>query len=209
MSATTATTTGTPCFPIEAATENGVALIGAYDADVDGPVGSGHVLLSGKDGLQRFRVSKGAARLSHVVATFLDGEDDCGVVPVPEVSDVALRHIATWLQHHEAGLDSMEEIPRPLPGRVEDHIGEWDAKFMYTHLVRGGDEKDNAMLIEVAMGANFMNIKYLLDMCCAGMATIIKGKTTAEIREVLNIENDFTPEEEERIAMENRWCEEQ
>lgn len=34
---------------------------------------------------------------------------------------------------------------------------------------------------------------------------MIKGKTPEEIRKTFNIENDFTPEEEEQIRKENEW----
>ena len=36
---------------------------------------------------------------------------------------------------------------------------------------------------------------------------MMKGKSKEEIRELFNIENDFTPEEEEQIREEERWAE--
>lgn len=50
-----------------------------------------------------------------------------------------------------------------------------------------------------------MNVKGLLDLTCQTVADMIKGKTTEEIREAFNIENDFTPEEEEEIRRKNMW----
>ena len=32
------------------------------------------------------------------------------------------------------------------------------------------------------------------------------GKTPEEIRKTFNIQNDFTPEEEQQIREENQWC---
>ena len=52
-----------------------------------------------------------------------------------------------------------------------------------------------------------MDIKDLLDLTCAKVASLIKGKTPEEIREMFGIENDFTPEEEQAIKEENKWCE--
>jgi S-phase kinase-associated protein 1 len=51
-----------------------------------------------------------------------------------------------------------------------------------------------------------MDIKGLLELACAKVATFIKGKTTEEIRELFGIENDFTPEEEAEIREENKWA---
>lgn len=197
-----------PHYPIDSAAENGVELIRPYNQDIDGPVAPGHVLLSGKEGAQRFLVSKKAARHSVVVASLLDDED-CQVVPLPEIPDSTLRLIATWLQHYEDGMDEEKELTKPLPGYIEDNVSEWAQKFLYTHLIRGGDEADNEALLSMTFGANFMNIQRLMDVCCASIASLIKGKTPQQIRDVLHIENDLTPEEEERIAEENRWCEEQ
>lgn len=37
---------------------------------------------------------------------------------------------------------------------------------------------------------------------------MIKGKSPEEIRKTFNIQNDFTPEEEDQIRRENEWAEE-
>ena len=37
---------------------------------------------------------------------------------------------------------------------------------------------------------------------------MIKGKSPDEIRKTFNIQNDFTPEEEDQIRRENEWAEE-
>lgn len=56
--------------------------------------------------------------------------------------------------------------------------------------------------------ANYMDIKALLDVGCKTVANMIKGKSPEEIRKTFNIQNDFTPEEEEQIRRENEWAEE-
>ena len=38
------------------------------------------------------------------------------------------------------------------------------------------------------------------------MASLMKGKTTEEIKKLFGITNDFTPEEEQQIIEENKWC---
>ena len=57
------------------------------------------------------------------------------------------------------------------------------------------------------MGANYLDIPPLVDLACAKVASMIKGKTPEEIRKRFNIENDFSPEEEEAVRAENRWAE--
>lgn len=46
----------------------------------------------------------------------------------------------------------------------------------------------------------------MLDLTCQTVADMIKEKTPEEIYKTFNIENDFTPEEEEKIKRENAWA---
>ena len=50
-----------------------------------------------------------------------------------------------------------------------------------------------------------MDIKPLLELASAKVASIIKDKTTEKIKKTFNIQNDFTPEEQQ-ILEENKWC---
>jgi len=128
------------------------------------------------------------------------------VIPLPNVNARTLKYVVQYIMHHHN--NKAEPIEKPLKGKVDDVISEWDKQFLYTDLVKSGDEKQHELLIEVIMAANFLNIKDLLDLTCACVASMIKGKTPEQIRALFNIENDFTPEEEEKIREENRWCEE-
>ena len=82
---------------------------------------------------------------------------------------------------------------------MTDVVGEWDAEFVSI---------DQEMLFALILAANYMDIKSLLDLTCAKVASMIKGKTPEEIRRTFNIVNDFTPEEEAQVREENKWCEE-
>jgi hypothetical protein len=65
---------------------------------------------------------------------------------------------------------------------------------------------DQEVLFELILAANYMDVKALLDLCCAKVASMMKGKPAEAIRKTFNIVNDFTPEEEEAIMAENKWC---
>ena len=78
-------------------------------------------------------------------------------------------------------------------------VQEWYANFI---------KIDQDTLFELILAANYMDIKPLLDLTCAAVASQIKGKSPEEIRKIFNIVNDFTPEEEAQVREENKWCEE-
>jgi len=94
----------------------------------------------------------------------------------------------------------MEHIPKPMPSpNMADFVSQWDADFM--------ERGDQEMLFELVLAANNLDIPSLLDLTCAKVASIIKGKTPEEIRETFNID-PYTPEEEAQVRAENAWCEE-
>ena len=66
---------------------------------------------------------------------------------------------------------------------------------------------DQEMLFEIILASNYLDIKPLLDVGCKTVANMIKGKSPEEIRKTFNIQNDFTPEEEDQIRRENEWAE--
>ena len=80
-----------------------------------------------------------------------------------------------------------------------DQIPKWDEDFFNV---------DQALVFELILAANYLDIKGLLNLGCKIVAKMIRGKTPEEIRKHFNIKNDFTPEEEEKIRKENEWCNE-
>ena len=155
-----------------------------------------------------YKVSREAAKMSGLIKDMLDdqSEGEQAVIPVPNVNGRTLKYVVQYMEHHHN--QRAEPLEKPLRGKIEDVISEWDKQYLFTDLVKDHDEKQHELLIDVIMAANFLNVKELLDLTCACVASMIKGKTPEQIRALFNIENDFTPEEEEKIREENRWCEE-
>tara|TARA_Y100000991_G_scaffold215681_1_gene207411 strand:- start:4774 stop:5277 length:504 start_codon:yes stop_codon:yes gene_type:complete len=96
--------------------------------------------------------------------------------------------------------DPFQKIDKPLKSDDLSYcVGKEYINFL--------DTMEMELLFEVIKAANFLEIESLLDLTCAKVATMLKGKSVEEIRETFGIENDFTPEEEEEIKKENAWCE--
>lgn len=141
------------------------------------------------------------AVLSELVKTMIDedqDDEDPQEIPLPNVKSAILAKVIEFLQHYK--VEAMTEIEKPLKSsNMAEVIQEWYAAFV---------EVDQEILFEMILAANYMDIKPLLDLTCASVASMVKGKTPEEIRKCFNIVNDFTPEEEAHVREENKWCEE-
>ncbi|KAH0290728.1 E3 ubiquitin ligase SCF complex, Skp subunit [Aureobasidium namibiae CBS 147.97] len=118
-------------------------------------------------------------------------------IPIMNVSEAVLRKVLEWCDHHKKDPAPEKDDDADTRKKTTD-IEEWDQKFM---------QVDQEMLFEIILAANYMDIKALLDVGCKTVANMIKGKSPEEIRKTFNIQNDFTPEEEEQIRRENEWAE--
>ncbi|KIW51762.1 E3 ubiquitin ligase complex SCF subunit sconC [Exophiala xenobiotica] len=118
-------------------------------------------------------------------------------IPIPNVNAAVLKKVIEWCQHHKHDPPSSNEDDSDSRKKTTD-IEEWDQKFM---------QVDQEMLFEIILAANYLDIKALLDVGCKTVANMIKGKSPEEIRKTFNIQNDFTPEEEDQIRRENEWAE--
>ncbi|KAI4241342.1 MAG: hypothetical protein L6R42_011297 [Xanthoria sp. 1 TBL-2021] len=118
-------------------------------------------------------------------------------IPIPNVNEPVLRKVIEWCDHHRSDPPASTDDDSDSRKKTTD-IDEWDQKFM---------QVDQEMLFEIILAANYLDIKPLLDVGCKTVANMIKGKSPEEIRKTFNIQNDFTPEEEDQIRRENEWAE--
>ncbi len=127
--------------------------------------------------------------------------DDSGTdedIPLPNVQRSVMEKIVAFCAHLRS--NPAPEIEKPLKSsNFIDVTTPWFADFV---------DLSQEMLFELILAANYLDIKALLDLSCAKVASQIKSKSVKEIRQFFNIENDFTPEEEQQIMEENKWAEE-
>jgi len=162
-----------------------------------------------------FEVDGKVAMMSELVKTMIGGIEDEGgssngsagsrsqEIPLPNVKTEVLvkvidycKHQVEYCKHHGA----VAPIQKPLvDSDMKKVVPAWDADFV---------DLEQETLFELILAANYMDIKPLLDLTCAKVASMIKGKTPEQIRKAFNIVNDFSPEEEQKVREENKWCEE-
>ena len=153
------------------------------------------ITLVSSDG-EKVEISSKAVQRSVLVKGIIEDYPDDAEVPLNNVKSNILKKIKEYLEHYEN--TEPKEIERPLQSQnFKECVDEWDFNYI---------DVDLDLIFELILGANYMDIKPLLELASAKVASIIKGKTTEEIRKTFGITNDFTPEEEQQIIEENKWC---
>ena len=153
------------------------------------------ITLVSSDG-EKMQISAKAAQRSQLVKGIIEDYPDDAEVPLNNVKSSILKKIKEYLEHYQDS--EPKEIERPLASQnYQDCVESWDFEFINIEL---------DTIFEIILAANYMDIKPLLELASSKIASIIKGKTPEEIRKIFNIQNDFTPEEEQQIRDENQWC---
>jgi len=146
---------------------------------------------------ESFTVERKVALMSELVKTMAEGDAEEQEIPLPNVKGEVLKKVVQYMKYHAD--NAAKEIEKPLKSaNMPDVVSQWDADFV---------DVDQELLFELILAANYMDIKPLLDLTCAKVASMIKGKTPEQIRKTFNIQNDFTPQEEEAVRAENKWAE--
>ncbi|KAJ4840077.1 hypothetical protein Tsubulata_046243 [Turnera subulata] len=136
---------------------------------------------------EEFVVEEAVAVQSQTIKHLI--QDGCSTdesIPLPNVTSPVLSKVIEYCKKHIGDIEEKEELKA------------WDAEFV--------KDDDFDALASLIMAANFLDIKGLLDLVAQTLANMIKEKSPEEIRRMLNIKNDFTPEEDEAYRKENQWA---
>ena len=146
---------------------------------------------------------KQVACKSVLIKGVLDDNDE-DAVPLPSVTKPILDKVLVYMNYISEPEKKLPKIKCPLvdadlKNSIEDH---WYVDYVNI---------DKKHLYDVILAANFMDIKSLLKLTTAKVATYLKGKTLLEMRAEFGIgENDhgFSEEEYKQVLLENKWAEE-
>ena len=127
-----------------------------------------------------------AAERSFLLKGLLQDYSDDNEIPMPDIKGDILKKCVEYMTHYKDS--EPREIPRPLPSpNLLEVTDEWDVNFI------SGIDLDS--VFDVINAANYLDLKPLLDLSCARIASIMKGKSAEEIRSIFNLENDLTEDE--------------
>lgn len=160
----------------------------------------------------QYKSTVSAMKMSETIKQLIEDAGIDNPIPLPNVAAEELEKVITFCQHHYTDPVSVTSVDNDNNNNNKnqssdpnedclhaDDICEWDVEFIkFT---------DINEVFRMILASNYLDIKALLDLSCKTVANQIKGKTPEEIRVTFDIQDDFTPEEEERVRKENEWCE--
>ncbi|CAL5086229.1 unnamed protein product [Urochloa decumbens] len=163
---------------------------------------------------ERFEVAEAAATLSQTIRHMI--EDGCtdGGVPLPNVTGSILAKVIEYCNKHAPAATASAEAAAGEGSSSSAAAAEGSsssaAAVPSTEELKVFDDAfvdvEIPALFDLILAANYLDIKGLLEITCQKVADCIKDKTPEQIREIFNIKNDFTPEEEEEVRRENQWA---
>jgi len=104
---------------------------------------------------------------------------------------LSFQHVSEYLNYHK-GVEP-PSIAKPIRSRNLSRIVEdpEDVKF--------ANSLSMSEIFKVIIDANYIGCKSLLHLLCAKVATLIKGKSPAEIRRILSQDSDEAEEDDESL----------
>ncbi|XP_038692898.1 SKP1-like protein 1A [Tripterygium wilfordii] len=148
------------------------------------------ITLISSDG-ESFEMDETVALEAQTIKHMIEDGVSEGGIPTPNVTSKILAKVIEYCKKH------VESKSADDGSRSDDELKAWDTEFM---------KVDQRTVFELALAANYLNIKGLLELTCQTAADMIKEKTPEEVRTIFNVENDFTEEEEAEIRRDNYWA---
>ena len=140
-----------------------------------------------------------AAKRSNLIKEFIKDFPENNI-PLNSINYKTLLKIKEYLEHYENS--EPKEIRQPLPKKdFKNIVDSWDYNFI---------DLQNETIFEIMLAANFMDIRPLLNLTCAKIASEITGKNELQIKDLFKMGKDRDMNENEIIDnMENKLLEEE
>ena len=140
-------------------------------------------------------LSTKAASRSKLLSGMIEDYPEDSEFPLNKINGETLEKVKEYLSHYQDS--EPRQIEKPLQKDFKDCVNEWDYKFI-------GD--DNSQILALIFAANFMDIKPLLELAAAKVATLIRGTTTESIRKDFDIK-DISQEEDKQMQKDKSYLE--
>ena len=147
-----------------------------------------------------FKLSKKAGILSELLKGMKDIPEDFKI-PLPEdISSETIEKIINYLIHFNG--NPPKEIAKPLYiTDMKKITDEFSADFV--------DKLKIEELVDIISASHYLKINSLVNLCCAKIVSLCKGKNEEDIFKIFGVPKDyFKPEDKEKIKEDNKWIDE-
>jgi S-phase kinase-associated protein 1 len=120
--------------------------------------------------------------ISKLIQTTVETDDTATEIPIPAVEANIMEYIIKYANHHKGVEQPCVEKPLRSKNMVDVCKDKWDADFIDE--VKEANLQD---LYDLILAANYMDIKSLLHLGCAKVASLIKGQPLEKIKEILAV----------------------
>ena len=128
-----------------------------------------------------------AAKRSNLIKEFIKDFPENNI-PLNSINYKTLLKIKEYLEHYENS--EPKEIRQPLPKKdFKNIVDSWDYNFI---------DLQNETIFEIMLAANYMDIRPLLNLTCAKIASEITGKNEQQIRDLFKMGKDCGIDENEK-----------
>ncbi|XP_066396539.1 SKP1-like protein 1B [Miscanthus floridulus] len=136
-----------------------------------------------------------AERLSKFLKEKIARGSTDGGIQLEKIGSEALEKVVDYFNKHA---DSDPSGISFVDTAASEDLKEWDRKLV--------DGLRMGAFFDLVQAADYLGMAGLVDVTCHKLADMMKGKTPVQIREMFNIKNDYTPEQEKEVCLENAWA---
>jgi len=153
---------------------------------------TGPVTVAADDGSERELANKDVWQQSETIMEMVEDTDPGDTIPLASVPKDALDKVVEYMEKMAAF---------KADGVSDEDKQQWVSEYKKT--MEAQDQLP--LLFQTMTGANFMNVKTLLDELCKFVAEMIAQRTPNEILDYFNIRKDATWEEEQELIATHKW----
>lgn len=152
---------------------------GLDEVGLDEEVADEEISLRSKEG-RELTLRKSWANVSSLVRTSLENDSSAKEIPILGVRHAILALIVEYMKHHKGKEPPIVEKPLRSKKMKDVCKAPWDADFIDRFT------EDRQTLYNLILAANYMDIKGLLHLGCAKVASLIKGQPLEKIKDILD-----------------------
>lgn len=130
-----------------------------------------------------FLVEESVICKSKLIMRYVEDSGTDQEIDLPGIKPDIFEKVLEFCRHYK-GI-TPQEIPKPLKSPVlSENVPNWDANFV---------ELEQDVFFDLILAAHYLEIKSLVDLTCAKVASMLKGKSGGQIREMFNIDDNLIP----------------